>query len=156
MTFDGVSKLRVESMGPKRRRRGAGGVALAAAALALGACGGDDDGGGGGSEKGSSTNAAERLCQTYRTAVTGVRYTAREPRERARDFRDAERTARAARRGTSAGELDAAGPDYLRLLDTVAGAYRAAATAAGRNDQTGLGRALDIAEPGDEAPRHGS
>lgn len=152
MTFDGVSKLRVESLRPKRRRRGAGGVALAAAALALGACGGGDDGGGGGGrEKGSSKDAAERLCQTYRTAVTDVRYTAREPRGRARDFRNAERAARAVRRGTSAGELDAAGPDYLRLLDTVAGAYRAAATAAGRNDQTGLGRALDIAEPGDEA-----
>lgn len=136
-----------KSLRRARRDRGTA-VALAAAALALGACGGGNGGGGG--ERPSGKDAAERLCQTYRTAVTDVRFKGG-PRDQARDFRAAAQAARAARRGTSANVLGTDGADYLRFLDTVAGAYDAAAAASRRNDQLRLNQALDVGEPGDEA-----
>lgn len=134
-------------------------TALIGLMLALGACGGDaeetpkragdtPEAAQGGNRAPSRT--AERLCSSYRRAVTNVRFNGSSS-DQAEDFRAAASVARAARKGTSQGELGSAGRDYLKRLDTLVSAYAAAAAAAAKKDRGAFERALDAAEPADES-----
>jgi len=130
--------------------------------LALGGCGEDDEGSperapereeareGGRGRGRPSSSTAERLCSKYRQAVSDVRFNGSSS-EQAEDFRAAARAARAARKGTDRSELGAGGRAYLDALDTIIPAYEEAAAAAAKKDMGAFDRALDAAEPADEA-----
>lgn len=124
--------------------------------VALAGCGGDDGGGdsNGGGGRGSEGErggaaAAEALCGEYRKAVAAVRFQGTDP-EQAADFTAAAKAARAAQSGTKPGDLTRLGPEYLRSLATVAGAYERAASAKAKRDSNAFNRALDVGEPADD------
>ncbi len=137
-------------------------VLLTGLVLALGGCGEDgeespegaperkENRDGGRGRGGPSSSTAERLCSKYRQAVTNVRFSGSSS-EQAEDFRAAARAASAARKGASPGELGAGGRAYLGKLDTIIPAYEKAAAAAAKMDRAAFDRALDVAEPADEA-----
>lgn len=137
-------------------------VVLIGLVLALGGCGEDGEGSpegaperkenrdGGRGRGGPSSSTAERLCSKYRQAVTDVRFSGSSS-EQAEDFRAAARAASAARKGASRGEVGAGGRAYLDTLDTIIPAYEKVAAAAAKKDRAAFDRALDAAEPADEA-----
>ncbi|MDQ3588425.1 MAG: hypothetical protein M3375_08775 [Actinomycetota bacterium] len=82
--------------------------------------------------------------------MTEVRFNG-SPADQAEDFRDAGGVARAARKGTPRAGLGAAAHDYQKTLDALIAAYEDAATALAKRDSRTFDRALDAAEPADEA-----
>ncbi len=139
-------------------------IALTALMVSLGGCGGGDgetparapDPGPSSTDaarpppSGRPPRPAERLCSEYRQAVTEIRFNG-SPADQAKDFRAAARVARAARKKTGANGLGPGGRGYLDALDTLIPAYEDAAAAAAKRDSEAFDRALDAAEPADEA-----
>lgn len=126
-------------------------LVLLASALAAG-CGGDEDDRV--TKKPVEPRAAadaERLCRRYRDAVTNVRLGGSSV-DQAEDLDAVAAAARKARANTDANDLAVErGRQYLETLDRLILAYREAADAKRGNDDERFNRALDVAEPGDEA-----
>jgi len=124
-------------------------LVLVATALAAG-CGGadviDEP-----PERSTAAVEAEKLCQGYRDAVTDVRLNG-SPADQAGDFEAVGDAARKARANTDTAGLEGPrGRQYLATLDRLVPAYREVSEAKRARDNERVSRALDVAEPADEA-----